>query len=634
MKANLKGGNVVVRFLLAHGEKLGMAGIVVCVGMLAWSAIGRERLGEDQQPEDLKELVTGAETRIKGFRWDDADEQNKIVFTPISKVGMAVVPRTGFPPFTKTFERRALDPVGLRIDPILLAAEDLEVNGDSGLWVTADPEKIKEMKRDAKIREEKEQSRESKATPRAGNRSARDGGLYGNESPTKSSTANRSRSGTIILSPKTGAQLEGYEQVRADSWVTVLARVPVLQQAQQYDEVLQSASGYKSTADVPEYFAYLVERAEVTETGQSEWKKIATIHEGIITGRLKTYPVQMEEVIDPRYFHPLLTHPLPPLILREWDGRASHSSMPLRSALIEAKPVEEVNEVKTDEDDIFSYVPSSGTSTPQRRSERPGFSRPGRPSFSRPEGPGFEGPGFSRTERPGPVSGGSGLARQSASHKLFRFFDNSVKPGHRYRYRVKLVLRDVNHGASEQYLDKSVIERRSKTKEKMRRFRFTEWSEASPIVSVPLPARIYLVSAKLAKETNFNSESEMKLLIKALNSQYRAEIALEDKFLRGSVINVHEKADVVWSNNYSSEQDLEFDFNTGITLLDFSGGEKLSRRNSDLISPARAVLMDASGRLFLQSELDDIQPVAAFQRVLSGESSSDSNRGRPGILWE
>jgi len=621
MKANLKGGNVVVRFLLAHGEKIGMAGIVVCVGMLVWSAIGRERLDEDQQPEDLKELITRTESHIKGFRWEDADEDSKIVATPVSSEGMTEIPRTGFPPFAGTYERHALDPVGLRNDPILLAAEELEVNGDSGLWVTANPETIKKKRSEARMKEDREaneqKSRETNASPRAGARGAPGAGLFGNQLQSKNRTAKRSKSGTIVLSSFSGVKLEGYEDVKADSWVTVLARIPVKQQSQKYDEVLQSASGFNSTTDVPDYFAYLVQRAEITGTGQGKWKTIAQIKDKTITERLKTYPVQMDDVIDPRYYHPLLTHPLPPLILREWDQRASHSSMPLDSAVKKARPVEGVVEEKNEDGEFFSDQPSPTRSNPRGDTPRRGPSRSERDAS------------FPRGER-GPRSANASLVVQNASHKLFRYFDNTVKPGHRYRYRVKLVLRDVNHLSSEQYLDKSVIERRSKTKKELRPFRLTEWSEPSPIVSVPLPARIYLASAKPAKETNVNAEPEAQLLIKALNSQYKAEIALAKYFPRGSVINVHEKADVVWSNDYTSEQNSEFDFNTGITLLDFSGGEKLSRRNKDLTSPTRAVLMDASGRLFLQSELDDLRPVAAFQRVISGERPSDSGRGKRG----
>ena len=200
---------------------------------------------------------------------------------------------------------------------------------------------------------------------------------------------------------------------------------------------------------------------------------------------------------------------------------------------------------------------------------------------------------------------------------------------------MRLALADVNNNAPEQYLDKTVTDRRAKLSKSKLVYRLTDWSKPSPIASVPLPARIYLVGAKPAKEKNYNAEPEAELLIKALNSKYAAEIALEDKFSRGSVINAHKKATVIWSNyKFTTEQDSEFDFRTGITLIDFSGGEKLSRRNKDLTAPTRAVLMDASGRLFLQAELDDLQAVAAYREVLEGGSSATSSDygglGRPG----
>ena len=53
MKNSLKSGNWGVRFLLLHGEKIGVAAIGVCALMLVWSALGRDNLGEDKQPERL-----------------------------------------------------------------------------------------------------------------------------------------------------------------------------------------------------------------------------------------------------------------------------------------------------------------------------------------------------------------------------------------------------------------------------------------------------------------------------------------------------------------------------------------------------------------------------------------------------
>ena len=62
--ANLKGGNAMVRILLVHGEKIGMFAIVVCAGMLFWSALGGDRLEDDQQPEKLVLLANRANQHV------------------------------------------------------------------------------------------------------------------------------------------------------------------------------------------------------------------------------------------------------------------------------------------------------------------------------------------------------------------------------------------------------------------------------------------------------------------------------------------------------------------------------------------------------------------------------------------
>jgi hypothetical protein len=218
---------------------------------------------------------------------------------------------------------------------------------------------------------------------------------------------------------------------------------------------------------------------------------------------------------------------------------------------------------------------------------------------------------------------------------LFRYFDYTAQPGHRYRYRVQLALADVNNGVDEKYLDKSVLERRAAiTKASEKIYRLTEWSDPSPIASVPLPARIYLVQAKPVKGNNVTSEPEAEVLIKMLDSAFAAELARTEKLLRGSVANFEDKAEVIWSNIYEVEgnKDPEFKFRTDITLLDFSGGEKLGSRSSDFIAPARALLMDAGGRLFVQSELDDAEAVAEFKQVIEtgGENSRNNFRGGRG----
>jgi uncharacterized membrane protein YgcG len=211
------------------------------------------------------------------------------------------------------------------------------------------------------------------------------------------------------------------------------------------------------------------------------------------------------------------------------------------------------------------------------------------------------------------------------SDVLLRFFDNTVQPGHRYRYRVKLALQDVNDGVATKDLDKTVTARRDALKPSMRTFRLTEWSKPSPIASVPLPARLYVMAAEPVKEGAYNSQPEAELLIKALNSAFAAEIALAESFTRGTVMNLREAAKVVWSNQYEVDKDPEFDFTTGATLVDIQGGDKLSSKNRDLLAPARVVLMDAAGKLTIKEELNDLPAVKEYKAIL--EAPQDERGG-------
>ena len=83
--------------------------------------------------------------------------------------------------------------------------------------------------------------------------------------------------------------------------------------------------------DMPTYRGYIVERAEITAEGQQDWDEIARVSDRYIIRRIETWPMQTPEVIDPKYQHPLLTFPLPPMVLREWGEDVTHSDLPLPS---------------------------------------------------------------------------------------------------------------------------------------------------------------------------------------------------------------------------------------------------------------------------------------------------------------
>ncbi len=675
MKANLKGGNAIVRFLLAHGEKLGMIAIAGCAGWLLWSAMNVSRLESGKDPATLTSQAQQAKQHIESFTYQKIAEiePGEIIKPDPLNVDAMKPPSEKDFPIMDVINRPVIEPMGPRTDPILLAPKDLEVNSDSGLWASGNPEEIKARQLKAlaeaeRAKREQEAQQERMRDQTEGDRGRGRGGRgdRGGEGG-REEAPTRGRNDPIVVPPQVGIALQGFEQVRPQSWVTVLAKVPVEAQYQMYEDSLLAARGYNSTRDMPIYLGYVVERAEVTNKGQGEWKEIAKVVRKTLERELSTYPVKPPEVVDSRYVHPLLTHDLPPLILKEWDNRVSHSSMPLavEAAMLEAEKLEQAAdeplEEGAEEDEGFgsARLPGSQMGLPGgeyggvREGLGGGYGRGGgeygggyggEGGYGRGGGyggmggeyggGGYGGMGGYGGGRGGEYGLGAGSAVQipdfvwdhETSNVLLRYFDNSVEPGHRYRYRVRLALADVNNRVSVSHLDPEVVKRRKDLSKSEKAYRLTEWSKPSPVASVPLPARVYLANAEPAKETSYNSQPEAEIIIKALNSEYAAEIAIKKSFIRGSVMNLYEKAMIIWSNRYAPEKHPEFDFRTGATVIDMRGGEDLSSRNRDLVAPARVVLMDAAGKLSVQQELKDEPAVEQFDAIIE-QGQNDRSRG-------
>jgi len=650
MKTNLKNGNAMVRLLLAHGEKIGILAIGICTALVIWSAIGRERLG--REPNELDSLAKQAKSKVASFTWDKYPQEERIDAEPVPESAMATIPPSAFPIYEGTWDPAVSDPVTLRTDPVLLAAVDLEVNADSGLWASADPGVIKrkmlEFEKERKREEQELQAARDRAE-RAVDSRQREAGPGGYGEGTAGSRARKpARDAPMVERPRTGAQLQGFEEITAKSWVTVLAKVPIDQQTQQYIDSLRTSRGYNEAVDIPRYLGYQIDRAEVKSQGQGEWKKIAFIFDKVLIREISTYPVDVVDVIDPDVKHSTLTHPLPPLILREWGKRVSHSSMPLaeEKAKAEAKALQQPNEEddskeSMSEDELFAEAEARRDQQRTASGEFGQMQQGGGGLGDMMQGE-FRGEYGSDMEREygGGYGGGGTLGRgsdatleefvwdQETPYLLFRYFDNTVEAGHSYRYRVRLNLRDVNHKVKPQYLDKTVSERREETGSKW--YRWTDWSEPSPVAGVPMPARVYLVSSKPARDTNFNAEPEADILIKALNSEYAAEVARQESFNRGSVINIIDKAKVIWASKADEEDFPSFKFLTGITLLDFTGGDKLSRKNKEMVVPTRALLMDAAGHLFVQNEMEDLETVTEYEAIIEAGKEGRRRGGGSG----
>jgi hypothetical protein len=589
------------------------------------------------------------------------------------------VDEEAFPNLAEGFNPPVVPPVGLRQDPGLLAPLELEVNAASGLWAFDDPavfrdralEAAAKAQREAKEEEERQRQMEEddeRGRGRGRGRRGEEGfggeGFGGRGGYGGMAGFEMTDDGAVVIRPNMAATPGTLADIRSESWVAVLAKVPIKQQVDKYKEALANASGYSEQYDMPKYIGYQVQRAEVTDEGTQEWQNLEKVLKATIIAAMERRPIEPPELADPRYTHPLLTWPLPPMVLRAWGEEVTHSDLPIASPesmyadeMAMAEQPEQPQEDAEGDEFAAQMRREAAAAAPTGPYSREGvgpmspFGRGGEP----PSGYGFRGEMGGEFGRGSYGYGGEmAIGRGEGAYAnlpdkpwdmktkyyLFRYYDSNVQPGHRYRYRVRLALADVNADSPERrvperLLDKTVMDRKATLKDKSGRplpYRVTEWSEPSPVAAVPQPGLIYMAQVK--PSANVATEPQAQVLVKSLDAervQGGAEVGRADFYFRGSVVNrLGEKAQVIWSSAYDlneerNRQSPSFDFITGVTLLDFTGGERLGG-SRDLLAPARALVMDSTGRMRVEEELSDQRPIREYNIVIEEAKKAIRNR--------
>ncbi len=459
-----------------------------------------------------------------------------------------------------------------------------------------------------------------------------------------------------------GVPLQGGERVEQAYWAIVVAKVPIREQLKRYQDAFEKAKlGFDPARDFPQYKGYFVQRAEVVPGKDLDWKPVpvyAGEHKFIVANQpispngvgqpvmdklyeiaSKTWAGMSPNVIDPRFSDYVLTFPLPPLVGRDWGPEATHPDIPL---LADTPPLEEeVSQLTTDSPDQRRAVDSPFGATDPTLSN-PGFPMPGRgagmgrggfpglggrfggeggersfrPSMGRgPEGEGSRGLGGGGRYSGGGAMAGPGGARTSLpkglDYLLLRFFDFTVEPGKKYKYRVSLVLSDANYSMPDNVLAPEVLDRHAKENQAARAknsvrpdIRLVEgWSDPSPTVGIPLAGSVKLVDVKPWTPEKINDEPTANLLVEAFDVDEKGnaiQAANKKEFRRGGVANMVEDAKYLgegWIDVWKG-----FKFNTGMTVLDIDGGKQLTKNYK---SPGRVLLMGPAGELYIRNELDD-----------------------------
>jgi hypothetical protein len=682
MKANLKGLGGIKGMALAHGEKLGMAIVALLSLFLIYKALQQPSLDANRQPNELERLITEAKSSVEKADFATASTDFVRRYHPISKAPESTIPEKAYSA-SINWDPSVVPPVVLRTDPELLAAQKVEANGGSGLLAFTNDA----IRKQRELEMQQEAERKEKAQQKEQDRLQKDAETGKNQRPNAANKAERGRGGEIAdpehpnrrqllgMTRQVGIPTAGDEEIRTAYWAAVLAKVPIKDQFKLYRGAFENARGYSPEADFPRYLGFRVKRAEVLpgqEVKEDDFKPISVyngkgeaiapaVYSLAIFGRAADeasgtaakrgmttdWAAQSEEIVDPRYLDEggVLAVPLPPLVGRDWGVEATHSEIPLASKAT----VTDEEAAKPDDDkplapaaapeEDFSATDPAAAGGPRGRVMG------GRGSEERGRGGSTYGRGapMMRDERGSgraPVAGARGGASVDIAPQvpycLLRFFDFSVEPGKKYKYRVQLVLQDPNqssdstHAVATESLDTAVINR-IKAEKKKTTFRTTDWSDPSPTVSIPLAGNVHVAAAKPASD-RFNDEPATTLLVESFGSDDKGkstQAAKEEDFKRGSVANMTKDAEFVGNDGAQPYIDLapKFKFQTGITILDIDGGDPLPP-SKDLKRPARVLLMDPAGQLFVQNEVADTDAVQ-FHRDTFAEPDKQRG-GRPG----
>jgi hypothetical protein len=680
MKASSKSPGGIKGMFLAHGEKLGMVLVAVAALFLVYKALQQQSLDASHQPNELERLVTEAKGTVEKADFASAPPENIRTYKEIAKVGEGTIPEKAYRA-SVNWNPPVVPPTVLRKDPELLAAQKLEANGGSGLLAFTNDDIRRQRaleEQQAAERKEKEQQKEAQKeadqskSPRSNTaKHDRSRGDVDPEHPNRRLVTGMAR--------PAGIPLAGDEEVRTAYWAVVLAKVPIKEEYKIFRDAFENARGYDPQYDFPKYMGYYVERAEVpTRKDESNptWQPVSVYNgrgdligpavarqclygsqsdspdakgrPGVVTN----WAAPSEEVVDPRYLDSdgLLAFPLPPMVGHDWGSEVTHSDIPLASAATpedsaaasDADAAKQAADKPADKPanpmDIFSG--GSADSGPPNRMPG-GMSRDREMGGSRDYGrrsQGYSMPGGRGEGREGYVAGSRGGAPGTTAdaapqepYWLLRFFDFNVEPGKKYIYRVMLVMQDPNQTSpagryvSLDYLDSKVIQRIKEKKQGP--FRRTAWSDPSPVVSIPLAGGVRVAAAKPASE-RLNDEPSTTLLVESFGSDDKGKAtraAKEKDFKRGSVANMTEDAEILVDQGRAIDPMKSFPFHTGITVLDIEGGDPLAK---DIKKPARVLLMDQAGQLFVQNETDDANAVELHRDLFT--DADKQPRGRPG----
>jgi len=659
-------------FLAHHVEKIALGIAVLLLAVLFATGYTSPTVKEKQTPAELASLAEAARVNINRDSWEILKDERATDTKHVSRVESA---RTRISSVNYSAPLPLLSPtmpeIVKRSDPELMAPRLPEVSPLYGVYARV------KTTRDTAYRDPLWDSKQAidipdvpvrrPTRPRRGRDEEEDelGGLEGELDPAEQPTAKTipsnyarrlgiaggeyggmDREGPSVSTGTTSGVLEGFYGV------VFKALVPIEAQTLEYLDRFENAEGYSPSRDIPRYVAMEIYRADVTDLAadadvpEDKWKPLtnsryaaqyaqlwgkgAATNSGV--GDFERGPsgdMDGGEMVDARYLDPIMTFPLPAMLLKPEGDEMLHSETPLASALeddgddpseglLEIDDLPPIGEGPTDIGDIG--VPTGLDSEEDYRF--------------------------------GP-DGEYGENLEPVPYRLIRYTDTTVQPGRKYRYRTRVYLYDPNSlitvgGAQDSYtaadggrgefdgasdggasgLNESMLEeevlqrlkaREAKTLEtgKPNPYISTPWSDPSPVVSVPARPEKVLAGSVVAATKVVNGdirfergEPSAKLAAVIWSKKRTVDMPAEKEVMRGSFLNFRAQTDVIHPQLLMVRRLTDEHFDLDSMVLDIRGGERLPRSSSGsdpLTAPGELLLIDRDGNLIVRSEVEDAE---------------------------
>ncbi|MEX0676144.1 MAG: hypothetical protein WD063_03665 [Pirellulales bacterium] len=492
-------------WMLEHGEKLALAVVAVVVLLFTYSAIRREALDASKEPDKLRDLARSVGDKVQASRWDAKRERLQVV-NYTERANSKLVDGSVFA-LVRPFNPPPTDPKARRDEPEVLGVEDLRAGSGYDVFSLK------------------------------GDKAA--GGGAGDGQGVK---------------------------LHAQPWAVVTGLVPLERQKQAYAQAFGRAVGADPNLDVPQYYAPLLERAEVDEAqpNKVEWKRVPFADQVE-----EQWAGFADEIASTKYLDKQLTGRLGSLAntQQKWGETVSHPKVPL-----EGEENKQANEPAEPE-------------VPESKAERAKEIEAG---FQERD---------PKTDRQQPVVSPPQTTKpEVVEYRLLRAFDYSVKPGKKYRYRVTIGLKNPNYKRPLQYLKDPASARREQLAGKP--------SEATSVVTIPDGHRV--LAGAVDAGTRY-TEPSATLLVTAIDGQEGLEAATElTKVHRGVLANTEQKPVKVRHPISRQITELTLGFQSNILVLDIYGGRDLGKRKTPpIVTPGEILLLDADGNMTVRSELDD-----------------------------